>query len=394
MLAVKKAKIRQWNIDNPNNRQESFESIAKDTVEKTSVYWEKGDGGVTRFLNNTIMEEHSLFLYETAVMRFTYNGIAANGVQFSQGQMCVITKIDFSNTDGNGLPSIIVSIVPIGINVVDGSDIPDDWISLSVHPRQTEAMCMTNTSTRVRRFQYPLVCATACTVHKAIGRTCDSVAIKFSHLNTDEGIWDSRMLYVLISRVKRLSNIHFIGRREDVKRSFRDILMLPTKWSDYISKILAKLNVLDRPIQLRDSITVRNYKSPSAVGFVYGIISSTHPNRLYIGETKDFARRLTEHNSATGGTYITNDIQYQPWLPCILVTGFGSTGPDNELNIRGRKLFEKMWHRRIGDMRGLCDSRQAIRCGEEVFELFKTRMPRFASELKLVNYVTIHSIPV
>jgi hypothetical protein len=392
MVSDRKAKLHSWNINNPNNRRLSFESIAKDTVEKTSVYWEKGDSGVTRHLNNTVLEDESLFMYETAVMRFTCNGTTGNGVQFSQGQMCVLTKIDFSvNAD---VPPVTVSIVPIGVNVVDGTNVPGNWISFIVSARNTEPIFMTNTSTRVRRFQYPFVCASACTVHKAIGRTCDSVAMKFSHLNTEEGIWDSRMLYVLISRVKQIEHIHFIGKRETVKRSFHDILILPSRWSDYISKTLSKLNVLNRPLELCDCITIRNYKSPTAVGFVYAIISSKYPNLLYIGETGDFARRLSEHNSSSGGTKITNDVQYQPWLPCILITGFGLSGPHSEENIRGRKLFEKMWHTRNGNMRGLCNSIQAIRFGEEVFELFKTVERVLARELKWVNYVTIHSIPV
>jgi hypothetical protein len=123
---------------------------------------------------------------------------------------------------------------------------------------------------------------------------------------------------------------------------------------------------------------------------VYGIISTKVPSLMYIGETGDFARRLVQHNSASGGSVMTNNAIYQPWVPCILISGFSSNGPDCPENIRLRKRLEQLWHRKVnGGPSQLCDSFDCVEKGSVVFDEFKASLPlRVANDLKWINYVS------
>ena len=72
--------------------------------------------------------------------------------------------------------------------------------------------------------------------------------------------------------------------------------------------------------------------------FVYMLVSNTHRNFAYVGETACIKHRLQQHNTGHGSNF-TNNPQLCPWMCFVLVYRFPENG-DHQANITARKSFE------------------------------------------------------
>ena len=72
------------------------------------------------------------------------------------------------------------------------------------------------------------------------------------------------------------------------------------------------------------------------------LVSNTHRNFAYVGETACIKRRLQQHNTGHGSNF-TNNPQLCPWMCFVLVYRFPENG-DHQANITARKSFEYQWH--------------------------------------------------
>ncbi len=142
--------------------------------------------------------------------------------------------------------------------------------------------------------------------------------------------------------------------------------------------MLRHLNYLEPDnsvIHIKQPLRYLGNELPPDVGFVYMLVSVKQPKLAYVGQTISIRRRLLEHNSGHGSTQTHAG---RPWLPAVLIMGFGSRedhGSDwEEVNKINREEFEKAWRDENSDrLRTAWNSVQMIRNGERIFRQFKKR---------------------
>ena len=66
-------------------------------------------------------------------------------------------------------------------------------------------------STTVRRTQLPVTNYVALTIHKLMGDTFGNLTTQISFTESKYNLWMASQLYVIMSRVKKLQNITFVG---------------------------------------------------------------------------------------------------------------------------------------------------------------------------------------
>ena len=107
------------------------------------------------------------------------------------------------------------------------------------------------------------------------------------------------------------------------------------------------------------------------------LVSQSHRNFAYVGETASIKRRLQQHNSGHGSNF-TNNPQLRPWMCLVLVYRFPGSGHD-EANIDARKHFEHLWHALNADDH-LPDTQKIYTNGKIVFNRMRTRYPSLVWE--------------
>ena len=86
------------------------------------------------------------------------------------------------------------------------------WFRVAVHKQAGFVHSCRGFS--IRRVQYPLKNFLAMTIHKSMGETIGKIVTKIDSVERDYNLWEREQLYVLVSRVHRLSDLTFIGKKE------------------------------------------------------------------------------------------------------------------------------------------------------------------------------------
>ena len=115
----------------------------------------------------------------------------------------------------------------------------------------------------------------------------------------------------------------------------------------------------------------------TSIGFVYMLVSQSHRNFAYVGETSCIKRRLQQHNSGHGSNF-TNNPQLRPWMCLVLVYRFPGSGHD-QANTDARKHFEHLWHA-LNTEDNLPDTQKIFTNGEIVFNQMHTIYPSLVWE--------------
>ena len=75
----------------------------------------------------------------------------------------------------------------------------------------------------IRRTQIPLMNFVAMTVHKLMGDTFDKLATSISATDSSYALWMTSQVFVIVSRVKQLKNLTFVGDKSATLRAIRSI---------------------------------------------------------------------------------------------------------------------------------------------------------------------------
>ena len=136
--------------------------------------------------------------------------------------------------------------------------------------------------------------------------------------------------------------------RNDTIMGIRKLLQNTPQWLHHIKHILSALDNTTPSATIQHTHdpyppTIRMQQLPdSSIGFVYMLVSNTHRNFAYVGETACIQRRLQQHSTGHGSNF-TNNPQLRPWMCFVLVYRFPENG-DHQANINARKSFEYQWH--------------------------------------------------
>ena len=352
---------------------------ASDQVESSAGNWVTANEQCVRHLNRTCAEEHELFLYVGAVMRLTFNNTnPAVAPRFSQGQLCVVNSLPHdlqAITDRQRQRQRVnITLIPAGQRILAPGNINPNWPTCDLSRRFSAAATVGRGYTKGRRHQWPLQYYVASTIHKVVGDTCDHLATQISAIDRRYKLWDRSMLLVLLSRVRNLANITFVGDLPATLLAMTSLLQQKCRSTAVVMRTLQGLDVIGQAdrvvenayVQLQQEIP--NYD----VGFVYMLASSRQPLTAYVGETSNIRRRLTQHNSGYGA-HFTEDALCRPWCLYVLVVGFPGVGTSPE-NTQARRNLERQWHMAMAAIpHRLRDTNSIYAAGLEVFHAYQTR---------------------
>ena len=100
-----------------------------------------------------------------------------------------------------------------------------------------------NPKCRVRRKQLPLNNADISTIHTALGRTVDGVVTKISVQDSQYQLWERPMFLVIISRVRTLKNLKFVGSVSDPPDYIKQMLNMKCKQRLRVEKLIENKEV-------------------------------------------------------------------------------------------------------------------------------------------------------
>ena len=182
---------------------------------------------------------------------------------------------------------------------------------------------------QLKREQFPLELACATTVHDCIGNTESSVATSLDD-KPENHMWARSMLFTLLTRVERLSQLCLCGFSP---QNLRHLLRLRTFWHAAADDWCFKVNLLKtKPNPPLPPPRGPFYElplqglPPPMVNVVYILESKAHLV-CYVGSTDNADRRLSQHNAKRGSV---ETAWTQDWVMKACIMGFQSGRPGRE----------------------------------------------------------------
>ena len=242
-------------------------------------------------------------------------------------------------------------VPPPGVRVIPDADADNDidfvaagWTRHRLVPTNTqERVCNLLNGQRVLlvRCQYPARPFVAATVHKSMGDTLLKLASTISIDDKSTSLWLKAQLYVLASRVRSLSDIIFVGPKEQTLAAIRDVCQKTTQWDKYIHHLL-ETTASTVPVTFNQP-SVHIFRPwhvpiPASTGrFCYLICSVKDCTQFMIGSTSNLRQTLFEFNTGRVSTHSN----LLPWALAGFICGFTIDSEQTE--------FEHLWRNHINE---------------------------------------------
>ena len=147
-------------------------------------------------------------------------------------------------------------------------------------------------------------------------------------------------IYVIISRMRTLSSLHFAGSEEQTMTAVRKVLSTTHKHEEIVYKSMSKLRNKESPRQLTNvpctMYLTNHFEVPTTEnGYSYMLVSMADNNysTLYINETDD---SLSDALRRCKWTHDTELLENQPWSMGFIWHFLSRTGRNKcLLDIRG-----------------------------------------------------------
>ena len=194
-------------------------------------------------LNKNCLEPDSLLLYEGAPMRMTRNII---DLHVTQGQLCVVKKVPQSNSN-----TIEVYVAPPCVRTLPPLETDGNrnyslfgWRTVTVKKMEGLPHNFRQNSS-LRRIQFPLKPFQAATIHKCIGDDVPLLATQIATNDPSERsmfkLWEKNQLLVLVSRVKELKHLTFVGSKSSSLKTIKEICYNTSQWDYFIHNFVESL---------------------------------------------------------------------------------------------------------------------------------------------------------
>ena len=287
-------------------------------VNKSNI-WRPADPEATKILNKDNREPENLLLYPQAVLRLTRN--LDNS---SQGDLFVL---DYENSNEASL-SLFKAPSPDAITKKCLKDEEfKNWTKIIV--QKTAGFIIPTSDGSIRRVQFPCCNYIALTVHKLMGDTFHSLATAISSSESMYSLWLTSQIYVIVSRVRRLSSLHFVGSIRQTMEAIRMVLSATHLQEERIYKFMKRLrqqHCQKSLINVPCTLYLRNHFEVPATenGFVFLLVSMTDHSytTFHLAETSiSLSAALRDCNS----TRDSNLIEKQPWAMGFFIWKFSSS---------------------------------------------------------------------
>jgi hypothetical protein len=260
-------------------------------------------------LTRRCREGLTLFMCINAIMRFTFNN---NNVSrelphvFTQGQLCIIRSLPDTQLTINE-QRMEVTIVPPGVRIIDVTRIPRNWATFRLRRRNGQEMMFAGNK-KAFRNQWPLKSYVCSTIHKVAGDTVEGLAAQISSNEKGYTLWQKQQLLIVVSRVRSLDQLLFVGSMESVIEAMLILLKMHCPIARKAERALITLanlpaRVLETSISHPLDELVQQPLPMTDVGVVYMLIGVPLYNLCYFGMTTNMRRRLTQHNTGNGAQF-------------------------------------------------------------------------------------------
>ena len=308
----------------------------------TEQEWAPASEHTVSQLDRKCAESKSLVIVQNSVMALTYNNNrrAPNRPIFSQGQLVVVTG--WENADAPESLVVVGRLVPPGV-VHRAGVIPDNWQHIRVTRRNTPSITLgTRYTSLAMRNQIPLRQHICMTLHRTLGETCEAIATEIGEKSSKFGLWEREQLLVLVSRVRSLDNLTFVGDRQ---RTWQAIAVLLRQWSLASEHIDARIKAMDRMNAGNDALprivaplphSLRGLNSEvpyQACGFVYLVVSAADPKQTILNHGACLRADMNHFNGSNGSPRV---ISFRPWLVCFFICGFSNDDGEHPNNVQDR----------------------------------------------------------
>jgi len=289
--------------------------------------WKPASHTVVSLLNRECKEPPSLHFYEGAIYQFTYNCPG----RFKSTQLGVLLTVPTLEETDSFL-DIPIFVAPAGTKTLPSSGRTEHGL-LALGFRKSKVGTAPDRSRnlwkqgmKAKRKQYALRHHVASTVHSAIGHTVSKLA---TELSAENSMWERAMVVVLISRVKKASDLIFVGDQTANVEALIDGLNVRNQYDEYMDHIVAVLTGELSPFQpLLLGLHPFRYKDipipMDRSGLVYMLVSQKDGRSIYIGNTKNMVKRLNQHNAGFGSLESAPK-EKRPWGLYAYVTGFSGS---------------------------------------------------------------------
>ena len=308
--------------------------------------WVPASENISIDLDYKVSERRVLYLFIGSVMQLTFNNNNPSRSMpvFSQSQRCIITRLPESDGVAEPRRGLHVRLMPQAASYREGDVIPDEWPLVILNRRKTHSSSMNKYGSMGRRDQWPLRYYICQTIHKTMGDTVDRIATMVTGVDMFK-LWEREMLLVLMSRVRNLDHIVFVGSFQGTIRVIRRLLKKVDPLVVELDNRIKSLNALDkersailRPIDNRFRAMYAELPCKNVVGYVYMLISSKRPEHLFIQNSIDIRDDLLYFNSSVAKP---SSLHLQPWL----LAGYACNFPTSSAEVnRQRRLFiQRKW---------------------------------------------------
>ena len=336
-----------------------------ETARSSMDNWKKADENTVKFLNhsNRVKEPEILCVYKYAILEFTTN----NHTTWSQGQLAILMQTPKQHDiDINKDLELDVMIAPVGIKCLPSSYIEtsaetilesNNWTHQKVKRISEPKKVTVSRDLLGNRKQYPLTSRVAATIHRSMGCTLAKIATEVSDTVDNPGyIWDKAQVVVLLSRTHYLRDIIFVCRKINFHQTAQLLANILTKIPQYYKHMKMVIRNCSIRFDLDNTATRQHDRSIPVVemnlypfrsmdiilpddnaqpnGYAYVLVSLKNLRSIYIGSTKNLAKRYKAHNKDLGKSKIA-PIYLRPWSLVGYVTGF------KEANMK--IIFERRW---------------------------------------------------
>ena len=347
-----------------------FEATDEICLSKSSVWNVTESTQVSNHLNDKVNEPKKLIVYKKALVRVTVN---LESEQLSQGQVGVVHEVPTGDSVTVYIPDTSGGDVDITQAMLDNEEYLN-WRSVTLTRHTGFVQPFRKNS--IRRTQIPLMNNVAMTVHKLMGDTFDKLATSISATDSSYALWMTSQVFVIVSRVKQLKNLTFVGNKSATLDAIRLIFETRDLREERLFRLLDQIRNNSRSGSIVQPIDVTqmsyvpfNKNIPrSPTGFVYLLTSlnPTSPETFYVGQTeRALLTRLSEHNCGNGSEF-TKPPHRLPWAVAAFICNFDSKFSRRDLE---QELHREMFVRRnrlktLNDMIALFQEKVSdLNCG-------------------------------
>ena len=324
-----------------------FEATDEICLSKSSVWNLTNSRQVSNYLSDKVNEPEKLIIYKKALVRVTVN---LESEQLSQGQVGVVHEVPTGDSVTIHIPDTSGGDFDITPAMLEHEEYLN-WRTVTLSKQTGFVQPFKKNS--IRRCQIPLMNNVAMTTHKLMGDTFDKLATSISATDSSYALWMTSQVFVIVSRVKQLKNLTFVGNKSATLDAIRSIFETKDLREERLFSLLDKIRNNSRsgstvqPIDVSQmSYVPFNKNIPrTPYGFVYLLISlnPTSPQTFYVGQTeRALLTRLSEHNCGNGSDF-TKTPHRMPWAVAAFVCNFSSSISRRDFE---QELHSEMYERR------------------------------------------------